>query len=62
MAPLLAQRAYPNSKNLELGFERVSDDATEVLPTEKTGASCERLGMTRILRVIRKTQEKDFKK
>ena len=28
-------RAYPNSKKLELGFERVSDDATEVLPSEK---------------------------
>ena len=28
-------RAYPNSKNLELGFEMVGADANEVLPTEK---------------------------
>ena len=28
-------RAYPNSKNLELGFERICADANEVLPTEK---------------------------
>ena len=35
IAPLKSQRAYSNSKKLELGFERVSDDATEVLPSEK---------------------------
>ena len=29
-------------------------------PLKKTGASFERLEMTRILRVISKTQEKDF--
>ena len=30
-----SQRAYSNTKNLELGFERVSDATTEVLPTKK---------------------------
>ena len=35
IAPLYSQRAHSNSKNLEIGFERFWDDATEVLPTEK---------------------------
>ena len=55
-------RAYPNSKNLELGFKRNWADANEVLPTEKD--------MSRILkgwkwqnflRVIQQTQEKILK-
>ena len=35
IAPLKSQRPHLNSNNLESGFERVWDDATEVLPTDK---------------------------
>ena len=40
-------RAYPNSKNLELGFKRNWADANEVLPTEKDMSRILRLEMTK---------------
>lgn len=47
-------------EKLEIGFERVKDDATEVLPTEKDMRSLERLEMTRSLRVIQQNPGKHF--
>ena len=36
MAPLYAQRAYPNSKKLELGFERVGMMQMRACPLTNT--------------------------